>query len=82
MKAFIPRESKRCNTDGRSEWTAGKNKLKNKPHLYKFAHWNIVNLNSSKKVWKSEFDQELLSYLNDNRRMLGIIRKIVNFSVI
>ena len=30
-----------------------------------------------KKVWKSEFDQELLSYLNNNnRRMLDIIRKI------
>ena len=34
-----------------------------------------------KKVWKSEFNQELLSYLNNNRRMLGIIRKIVKFSV-
>ena len=38
-------------------------------------------INSSKKVWKSEFDQELLSYLNNNRRMFGIIRKIVKFSV-
>ena len=38
-------------------------------------------LYSSKKVWKSEFDQELLSYLNNNRRMLDIIRKIVKFSV-
>ena len=38
-------------------------------------------INSSQKVWKSEFDQELLSYLNNNRRMLGIIRKIVKFSV-
>ena len=40
-----------------------------------------VHINSSKKVWKSEFDYELLSYLNNNRRMLGIIRKIVKFSV-
>ena len=38
-------------------------------------------INSSKTVWKSEFDQELLSYLNNNRRMFGIIRKIVKFSV-
>ena len=38
-------------------------------------------LNSSKKVWKSEFDQELLSYLSNNRRMLGIIRTIVKFSL-
>ena len=39
------------------------------------------HINSSKKVWKSEFDQELLSYLNNNRRMLGIIREIVKLSV-
>ena len=39
------------------------------------------DINSSKKVWKSEFDQELPSSLNNNRRMLGIIRKIVKFSV-
>ena len=37
----------------------------------------VYILNSSKKVWKSKFDQELLSYLSNNRRMLGIIRKIV-----
>ena len=38
-------------------------------------------INSSKEVWKSEFDQLLLSYLSNNRRMLGIIRKSVKFSV-
>ena len=38
-------------------------------------------LNSSKKKWKSEFDKLLLSYLSNNRCMLGIIRKIVKFSV-
>ena len=38
-------------------------------------------VNSQKKVWTSEFDQLLLSYLSNNRRMLGIIRKIVKFYV-
>ena len=40
-----------------------------------------ININSSKKVWKSEFDQLLLSYLSKNQHMLGIIRKIFKFSV-
>ena len=42
---------------------------------------NRALINSSKKVWKSEFDQLLLSYLSNNRHMLGIIRKIFKFSV-
>ena len=43
MRAFIPRESKCCNTDGRSVWTAGKIMLKNKPHLVKFDHCIIAD---------------------------------------
>ena len=44
MRASIPQESKHCNTDGRSVWTAGAGELKNKPHLAKFDHCIIVSL--------------------------------------
>ena len=40
----IPWESKHCNTDGRSVWTAGETMLKNKPHLVKYDHCIIVSL--------------------------------------
>ena len=40
-ESSIPRESKRCNIDGRS---VGEAMLKNKPHLVKFDHCIIVNL--------------------------------------
>ena len=42
--ASVPWESKHCNTDGRSVWTAGETKLKTKPHLIKFDHCIIVGL--------------------------------------
>ena len=49
------------------------------PFSYRFFLFFIVilDVNSSKKVWKSEFDQELLSYLNNNRRMIDIIIDII-----
>ena len=44
-ESFIPRVSKRCNTDGRSVWTAaGEAMLKNKPHLFIFDHCIIVSI--------------------------------------
>ena len=44
MRASLPQNSKCCNTDGRSMWTAGETMLKNKPHLVKFYHCIIVSL--------------------------------------
>ena len=44
MRASILQESKRCNTDGRSVWTAGETMLKNNPHLVKLDHCIIVSL--------------------------------------
>ena len=48
MRAFIPQESKRCNTDGRSlcrlQGRLHVRMLKNKPHLVKFDHCIIVSL--------------------------------------
>ena len=44
MRASIPWESKHCNNDGRSVWTAGETKLTNKPHLVKFDHCITVSL--------------------------------------
>ena len=44
MRASLSRESKCCNTDGRSVWTAGETMLKNKPHLVKSDHCIIVSL--------------------------------------
>ena len=41
LRASIPGESKRCNIDGKSVWTAGDTTLKNK-HLVKFDHFIIV----------------------------------------
>ena len=43
-ESFYNMESKRCNTDGRSVWTAGETIVKNKPHLVKFDHCIIVSL--------------------------------------
>ncbi|GLD62679.1 histone-lysine N-methyltransferase SETMAR-like protein [Lates japonicus] len=39
MRAFIPQEPKRCNTDGRNVWTAGEITLENEQHLVKFNHY-------------------------------------------
>ena len=44
MRTSQPRESKRCNTNGRSMWTAGETIWKDKPHLVKFEHCIIVSL--------------------------------------
>ena len=43
MRASIPQESKRCNTDG-SVWTSGETMLKIKPHSVIFNHCIIVSL--------------------------------------
>ena len=48
---------------------------------YAILSFYLSYINSSKKVWKSDFDQEFLSYLSNNGHMLDIIRKIVKFSV-
>ena len=44
IRASIPQESKRCNTNGKSGGTAGETMLKYKPHLVKFDHCIIVSL--------------------------------------
>ena len=44
MRASVPRESMRCNTDGRTVWTTGNTMLKNKPHLVRFDRCIIVSL--------------------------------------
>ena len=54
MRASIPPESKRCNTDGRSVWTRGETMLKNNHILVKFDHWIIVSL------WTLEINIHLL----------------------
>ena len=55
-ECFIPRESKRCNTDGRSLWTAGETMLKNNPHLVKsqpLHHSQPMNLSAYTLVYHS-----------------------------
>ena len=40
-------------------------------------HMQMTYINSSKKVWKSEFDRLFLPFLSNNRCMLDTIRKII-----
>ena len=49
MRASIPRESKPCNTDGRSLWTPGETMLKNK-HI-----WSKSTIASSISIFQFQF---------------------------
>ena len=60
MRASIPRESKHCNTDGRSVWTTGETLWKNK-----FDHCIIVSLWTFQPTLVSEL--YMLTESNDNR---------------
>ena len=42
----MPRESKRCNTDGGSVWIAGETMLRNKPHLVNIDNSQPMNLSA------------------------------------
>ena len=51
MRASILRESKRCNTNGRSVGTAGETMLKNKPQSFvKLHHCIIVSLSTFQPI--------------------------------
>ena len=50
MRASIPWESKPCNTDGRSVWTAGETMLKNKTtfgHIRPLHHSQPMNFSKN-----------------------------------
>ena len=46
-------------------------------HLHIQTIFKLHNINSSKKVWKSEFDRLFLPSLSNNRCMLDTNRKII-----
>ena len=65
MRASIPWESKRCDTNGRSVWTAGETMLKNTPHLVKFDHGIIVSL------WTFQPTIVIMNLLTTGKKFLG-----------